>query len=304
VTVPASVTTIGYGAFKGCTGLVLIDLKDDPSSLTTIKYSAFEGCTGLKTITIPSTVTNIGDRAFYSCSSLTTFYIPASVTSMGNGIFFGCKNLTSVYSLLTTPSNTIGINKATCTLFVPMGYKNTVYNSWLWQEYKIIEMDLILSINKVDMPKQGGSVTVNVTSINEWMQSCDAEWLTLTKENGSLVLKASTNSTLAERTATVKVSSEGADDQLITVTQEAGTTGIEERLASAFSIFPNPVTSTLHIKGDTEFTTVSIFDLGGRRVIYQRLQGNQVDVSRLANGIYTIQLEGKNGISKSKFVKQ
>ncbi|MDY4525866.1 MAG: leucine-rich repeat domain-containing protein [Treponema sp.] len=43
-----------------------------PESVTSIGYQAFFGCTGLTSITIPESVTSIGHYAFYYCKSLTT----------------------------------------------------------------------------------------------------------------------------------------------------------------------------------------------------------------------------------------
>ena len=39
-----------------------------PYSVTTIGYSAFYGCSGLTSVTIPNSVTSISDYAFYGCS--------------------------------------------------------------------------------------------------------------------------------------------------------------------------------------------------------------------------------------------
>ena len=88
-----SVTSIGYGAFTGCTGLTSIDI---PNSVTSIDIYAFQGCTSLTSITIPNSVTSIGYCAFQSCKSLTSITIPNSVTSIGNYAFAGCSGLTSI----------------------------------------------------------------------------------------------------------------------------------------------------------------------------------------------------------------
>ena len=69
VTIPNSVTSIGYEAFYGCTGLTSITI---PNSVTSIGYEAFSRCTGLTSVTIGNSVTSIGSYAFYACTELTS----------------------------------------------------------------------------------------------------------------------------------------------------------------------------------------------------------------------------------------
>ena len=49
-----------------------------PNSVTSIGYAAFAGCTGLASITIPDSVTSIGGYAFYDCSGLKDVYYTGS----------------------------------------------------------------------------------------------------------------------------------------------------------------------------------------------------------------------------------
>ena len=88
-----SVTSIGYIAFSGCSGLTSVTI---PNSVTSIASTAFSGCSGLTSVTIPNSVTCIGDYAFASCSGLTSVTIGNSVTSIGAGAFQRCRGLTSV----------------------------------------------------------------------------------------------------------------------------------------------------------------------------------------------------------------
>ena len=102
VTIPSSVTSIGYSAFYGCSALTSVTI---PSSVTSIGGYAFYDCSALTSVTIPSSVTSIGERAFVGCSSLTSVTIPLSVTSIGDRAFVGCSSLTSV----TIPSSVTSI---------------------------------------------------------------------------------------------------------------------------------------------------------------------------------------------------
>ena len=92
-TIPGSVTSIGYYAFRGCTGLTSVTI---PGSVTSIVGGAFDGCTGLTSVTIPGSVTSINGDVFNNCTGLTSVIISNGVTSIGYTAFAGCTGLTSV----------------------------------------------------------------------------------------------------------------------------------------------------------------------------------------------------------------
>ncbi|MEG2065526.1 MAG: leucine-rich repeat domain-containing protein, partial [Clostridia bacterium] len=133
ITIPSSVTSIGYRAFDGCTSLTSITI---PSSVTSIGQCAFSGCTALinanKTngifklidtanqywiLDADTTITTadltgakgIADSAFYDCRALTSITIPSSVTSIGGSAFQGCT------ALINANKKTDGISKLTDT---------------------------------------------------------------------------------------------------------------------------------------------------------------------------------------------
>ena len=94
ITIPSSVTSLGYWCFSYCSGLTSITI---PSSVASLGYSCFSYCSGLTSITIPSSVTSLGEDCFKDCSGLTSITIPSSVTSLGGDCFLGCLKLESVY---------------------------------------------------------------------------------------------------------------------------------------------------------------------------------------------------------------
>ena len=85
-----TVTSIGYEAFQGCSGLTSIVI---PNGVTSIGVAAFLGCNSLTSITIPNSMTSIGSQAFQYCTNLKSLTIPNSVTSIGDYAFSGCTSL-------------------------------------------------------------------------------------------------------------------------------------------------------------------------------------------------------------------
>ena len=96
VTIPNSVTSIGYGSFRDCGSLPQITLG---TSVTTIGIEAFNGCSSLQRVVLPNSVTTIGAMAFRYCSSLTSVSIGTMTTSIGYHAFEGCSNVdTLIYN--------------------------------------------------------------------------------------------------------------------------------------------------------------------------------------------------------------
>ncbi len=93
ITIPASITEIGAGAFSGCTSITTIEL---PAAIEVIPTNAFSGCIYLESFTVPANVKEIGDSAFQGCTSLTTFTVPEGVTTLGANVFYNCKNMKSI----------------------------------------------------------------------------------------------------------------------------------------------------------------------------------------------------------------
>lgn len=87
-TVPASVDTLGFGAFIWHSDLTQVVI---PEGVVEIGSQAFNSCSGLEQIDIPSTVSAIQDYAFSYCSALTDVTLPAALATLGCGAFSGCE---------------------------------------------------------------------------------------------------------------------------------------------------------------------------------------------------------------------
>ena len=100
ITIPESVTSIGYEAFRGCTGLTSVTIGN---SVTSIGKYAFGGCTGLTSLTIPHSVKSVGSGAFENCSNLSELYLGAGLETIETGAFAGCTKLYDVYCYANNP---------------------------------------------------------------------------------------------------------------------------------------------------------------------------------------------------------
>lgn len=64
--------------------------------------------------------------------------------------------------------------------------------------------------------------------------------------------------------------------------------------STEIKIYPNPVLTTLHIEGVTGAYSIKLFDLTGKENLsIRKLNKNLIDVSKLARGLYILEIETK-----------
>ena len=108
MTIPNTVTSMGFNAFYLCNGLTSVAISDlaawcniylyyndiNSNPLTYAHHLYLDG-KEITDLVIPNGVTSIKKYAFYGCSGLNSVTIPSSVNSIDNSAFSGC-GLTSV----------------------------------------------------------------------------------------------------------------------------------------------------------------------------------------------------------------
>ena len=114
-----------------CSGLTSLTL---PAGITSIGYGAFRNCSGLTSLTIPAGITSLN--------------LPNGIHFSGEGVFLGCSGLTSIYVYAEKvpkigSSNVFeGIDAKKCTLYVPMGTSSDYWLSDFGDYFEnIVEFD-------------------------------------------------------------------------------------------------------------------------------------------------------------------
>ena len=137
----AIIATSTNSLILGCKNTII------PNSVTSIGCGAFYGCSGLTSIVIPNSVMWLELWAFCSCSGLTSVTIGNSVQSIGHEAFRFCSNLTSVTceaaSVPSTYNNAFDdIPQSSATLYVPASALESYKATAPWSGFgKIVAID-------------------------------------------------------------------------------------------------------------------------------------------------------------------
>ncbi len=185
LTVTGSISEVDFQTMKNeMATLKFIDLSkvsiyEDTYPSEEIPESAFNNNTNISTIILPSSTRYIGKSAFEGCSRLKSISIPSSVIEIDWYAFKGCTNLSSIRINNSTPIDLSyaidvfhGINKSTCTLYVPNGSKELYQKAEQWKDFdKIIDKASINTFNtnneRIRISIKKGLATISGYSENE-----------------------------------------------------------------------------------------------------------------------------------------
>lgn len=154
VTIPKSVTSIGYVALSGCDSMKAIYVDSGNS-----KFASADGVLFNKDMTvllqypggktaaykIPGTTKYVGELAFASSVGLTEITIPQSITYIGYGAFIECKNLMEINYPANEPVNMWeggGFDQHTCDnaiLYVRKEALDKIIETRPWKYFKNIK---------------------------------------------------------------------------------------------------------------------------------------------------------------------
>ncbi len=93
ITIPASVKTIGMGAFSNCDQLTAIEI---PVTVTTMASHAFMGCDKLESVKVGDGISVINDYTFARCVALTEVKLPSTLKTIGNSAFNSCVSVKEI----------------------------------------------------------------------------------------------------------------------------------------------------------------------------------------------------------------
>lgn len=162
VTIPRSITSIGYGAFEERSGLNAVYITDleawcnisfhgsDSNPLEHAHHLFLNG-QEITDLRIPNSVSSIASYAFWGGKGFTSMTIPNTVTSIGDMAFYNCSGLITIVSEIEIPfaigDSTFPYNSAE--LIVPKGTKALYQATEGWNKFtKITEAEGEVEVSK------------------------------------------------------------------------------------------------------------------------------------------------------------
>ena len=154
IKIPNSITSIGAGAFAGCTALTNIEI---PDSVTKIWSHAFSYCTSLTKVVIPDSVTYIAEFVFDGCIALESVVIGASVETLHNYVFENCTSLVDLIFKRAEPIYQYvwfggeSRIKQLEHIYVPYGCADAYRTRWSEEDVDQSTLDIIIESDRAAM---------------------------------------------------------------------------------------------------------------------------------------------------------
>ena len=227
-------------------------------------------------------------------------------STSGGGVFLSADNGSNWIGVDNGLSGNKILSLAVCGSYVFGGASS----SGVWRRLISEMIFMNVSTNNLSLDAaENSTATFNISSLNSnWKISCSDPWLTISNPGGSgeaaITLTAQQNTTGSPRTTLLKVSGSGVETQTIAVVQAGLTGDFNKTEDENIIVYPNPVKNTLFISGLMQDVKISVINSQGKTVLSTGLIKNQIDVSGLTKGTYTIKIENNTIVVLKRFVKQ
>lgn len=83
----------------------------------------------------------------------------------------------------------------------------------------------------------------------------------------------------------------------------AGALSVQEMTKVNYKLYPNPTTDVINVSVDSKIKSAAIYDMSGKMLKVKFVEG-AADISHLAPGVYTVQLETEAGKIVDRFIKK
>ena len=220
MTIPNSITGIGYQAFASCTSLATLNYNavhcdvlniywlDGCTALTKINIGenveviparCFAGCNSLTgTITIPNSVTSIRDSAFSGCTGLNKLDLGSGLTSIGLRAFYNCSHIDTIFSRNATPASVADIDAfhnvwKGLPLMVPAGSRDLYATAYAWRDFTNIIDEGNVGIKDME----GEDFTATVIGHRLVVNKINGTELTIAEVSGRIIYSGKATSTFA-----------------------------------------------------------------------------------------------------------
>ena len=304
VDLPEGLTSIGAGAFSGCS-LISIDL---PESLVSIGASAFYG-KNWTSLVLPENLRSVGYGAFSWSDALVSVAILSDTLEIDGGAFSGCGSIKEILVLGDTYP--------------------TVVNDPLWGEENVLFDGLkylLYSFSDETLPEgwsaPAATVRLSLGGLSDKMPYTgkfpdlyidgNASSYEMTVDENSMTFDTAPGThTLDSFGFWLYKDGYEADKTLVTINQSVTYTidgaGIGDAAASGIGCYPGVADDMLTVSGTAAGASLRVIDLSGaQRMSVVCTDGETaVDVSGLAQGMYFVLVEdGGDVAARLRFVKK
>ena len=281
--IPNTISSIGRGAFCGCSGLASIEI---PNTVTVISHNAFNGCGGLESITIPNSVIYLGDQAFAGCYLNSVTAMGTIPPSLGNNVF-----------RTNNPK-----------LIVPCVGAGA-YKESSWDDYfKTIECRGYYSIFKsIDGENEASGTFFNLPE--RYLEEEEVHFSV--KPNLGCYLSSITIQNAENPNETVPIVQENGDKYLFVMPSFpisvravfAIGNATDENIAIPFAIYPNPTSGKMKLESEN-IKHVIISHILGHIVYESNAEGDsfEYDFSDYEAGVYLIQITTSAGVTTKRIL--